>query len=130
MTQPVTRRAEAGFTLVSVILAIVILSIGLLALARAQAVLVKAQGMTANRNVALTIARDYTEVLRSRDPWGITNEAATAVNERGVVIGTGKYTRTVTTAVTAPNLLQVTISVTYPRGPVPIDIITLIYRGS
>ncbi len=124
------RRGTGGFTLVSVIVAIMILSTGLLALARAQAMLVATQANTANRSNALTIARDYTEVLRSRDAWTLVSEAGTRVNGRGQVDGAGAFTRNTTVAILAPNLLQVTIQVVYPRGASPIEITTLIYRSS
>jgi type IV pilus modification protein PilV len=128
--QPATRGAEGGFTLISVIVAIVILSTGLLALARAQAMLVKSQGTTANRSVALTIARDYMEVMRSRDPWTIASEAGATVDARGTADVNGKYTRAVTVTVIQPNLVQVRLTVSYPRGVNPIEIVTLIYRSS
>lgn len=132
MSRPVQakRRAEGGFTLVSVIVAIVILSTGLLALARAQAVLVASQGNTANRSIALTIARDYMEVLRSRDAWTVASEAGATVDSRGVADVNGKYTRSVAVTVVQGNLIQVTITVTYPRAVNPVQIITLIYRSS
>lgn len=129
-TQPAPRRAEGGFTLISVIVAIVILSTGLLALARAQAMLVKSQGTTANRSIALTIARDYMEVMRSRDPWTIASEAGATVDARGTPDVNGKYTRAVAVTVVQANLVQVRITVVYPRGVNPVDIITLIYRSS
>ena len=56
-----SKRRDSGFTLVSVMVALAILAIGLLALARAQAAIVASQGNVANRTVALTIARDYAE---------------------------------------------------------------------
>jgi Tfp pilus assembly protein PilV len=124
------RQGQEGFTLVSVIVAIVILSTGLLALARAQAMLVATQAQTANRTVAVTIARDYTERLRSRDPWGIVSEAAAAVDPRGQANANGKFQRSTTVTILAPNLLQVMVQVTYPKGPAPIQITTLIYRSS
>ena len=124
------RRGNDGFTLVSVIVAIVILSTGLLALARAQAMLVATQANTANRTTGLSIARGYTEVLRSRDPWAIVSEAATTVNAYGVVDGAGKYSRSTVVTVLAPNLLQVRIQVNYPRAATPLEITTLIYRSS
>jgi Tfp pilus assembly protein PilV len=125
MTSP---RRDSGFTLVSVLVALGILAIGLLALARAQAVMVASQGNTANRTTALAIARDYTEVLRSRDPATLVSEAPVAVDSRGQPAASGAYRRTTNVTILAANLLQVQVLVTYPRSGTPVDIITLIYR--
>ena len=124
-----TRNAR-GFTLVSVLVALLILTIGLMALARAQAQLVSTQTDTSNRSTALSIARGYTEVLRSRDPWTLISEPVITVDDRGQPAAGGAFTRTTTVTVLQNNLLQVQVDATYPRGPLPVNIITLIYRGS
>lgn len=124
------RRRDSGFTLVSVLVALAILAIGLLALARAQASIVASQGNVANRTTALTIARDYAEVLRSRSPWTLVSEATARVDARGTPTPNGAYTRTTNVTVLSTNLLQVQVLVTYPRSATPVDIVTLIYRSS
>ena len=123
-------RRDGGFTLVSVLVALAILAIGLLALARAQAAIVASQGNVANRTVALTIARDHAELLRSRSPWTLVSEAPATVDARGAAAANGAYTRTTNVTVLSNNLLQVQVLVTYPRSTVPVDIVTLIYRSS
>jgi len=123
-------RRDSGFTLVSVLVALAILAIGLLALARAQASIVASQGNVANRTTALTIARDYAEVLRSRSPWTLVSEAPARVDARGTPDANGAYTRTTNVTVLSTNLLQVQVLVTYPRSATPVDIVTLIYRSS
>lgn len=123
-------RRDSGFTLVSVLVALAILAIGLLALARAQASIVASQGNVANRTTALTIARDYAEVLRSRSPWTLVSEAPARVDARGTPVANGAYTRTTNVTVLSTNLLQVQVLVTYPRSATPVDIVTLIYRSS
>jgi type IV pilus assembly protein PilV len=125
-----TLRDKRGFTLVSVLVALAILAIGLLALARAQAAIVASQGNVANRTTALTIARDYAEVLRSRSPWTLASETPVAVDARGQAAANGPYTRSTNVTVLQNNLIQVQILVTYPRATVPVDITTLIYRSS
>jgi type IV pilus modification protein PilV len=126
MTRPSGRQ---GFTLISVLVALVILSVGLLALARTQAQLVKTQGNTAQRNTALTIARDYAEVLRSRDPATLVTEPAITVDGRGQASPSGAYSRTTVVTVLSINLVRVQVQVTYPHGPIPIELVTLIYRS-
>ena len=57
MTPTKTLRNEGGFSLISVLIAIVMLSVGLVALARSQAMLMTTQNRLANANTALSIAR-------------------------------------------------------------------------
>jgi Tfp pilus assembly protein PilV len=61
------RGNEAGFTLISVMIAVILLSLGLIALAKAQGVLARSETDTANRSSALAIAQGYTEVILR--PW-------------------------------------------------------------
>lgn len=121
------RNGEAGFTLISVIMAVVILSIGIMALGRSQAMLVRAQATSAQRDVALGIARNYVEEVRSRTTVP-ASEGATAVDETGTAVGGGKYSRSLTITDLGDNLYRASCDVTYPRGPSPVTIITLIYR--
>lgn len=121
------RSSEAGFTLVSVIMAVVILSVGILALGRSQAMLVRAQATSEARNVALGIARNYIEEVRSRTAIP-ASEGATVVDETGTVSGGGHYSRSLTVSDLGNGLYQATCNVTYPRGTQPVQIVTLIYR--
>ncbi len=121
------RNGEAGFTLISVIMAVLILSIGIMALGRSQAMLVRAQATSASRDVALGVARNYIEEVRSRSAVP-TSEGATAVDETGTAVAGGKYQRSLTVTDLGDDLYEATCSVTYPRGQQPVTIITLIYR--
>ncbi|HMU62400.1 MAG TPA: prepilin-type N-terminal cleavage/methylation domain-containing protein [Gemmatimonadales bacterium] len=121
------RTSEAGFTLISVIMAVVILSIGIMALGRSQAMLVRAQATSASRDVALGIARNYVEEVRSRTTQP-ASEGATAVDETGTASAGGHYSRSLTVSDLGDGLYQAICSVTYPRGQQPVQIITLIYR--
>jgi Tfp pilus assembly protein PilV len=121
------RNGEAGFTLISVIMAVVILSIGIMALGRSQAMLIRAQATSAQRDVAIGIARNYIEEIRSRTAIPVS-EASTVVDETGTAAAGGKYRRSLTVADLGNDLYQATCNVTYPRGPQPVQIVTLIYR--
>jgi type IV pilus modification protein PilV len=122
-----TRTREAGFTLISVMMAVVILSIGILALGRSQAMLVRAQATSAQRDIALSIARNYVEEVRSRTT-ALASEGAVAVDETGTPSAAGAYRRSLTVADLGNNLFQTTCDVTYPRGTRPMQIVTLIFR--
>ena len=70
------RRAEGGFTLISVMIALVMLTVGLMALAKVQTSLVRTERDLSLRQIALSVARSYTEELRSRDPWSLVTRGA------------------------------------------------------
>ncbi|MCU0636264.1 MAG: prepilin-type N-terminal cleavage/methylation domain-containing protein [Gemmatimonadaceae bacterium] len=123
-----TRGARRGFTMISMLIALVLLTVGVLALAQANAATVKAGTRSANRGVALAIARGYLEEVRGRDPWGVTNEPATRVNGDGEPNSAGAYQRTLTTTVERTNLLRVRIDVSYPNPTGPVSMETYLYR--
>jgi hypothetical protein len=122
------RRGARGFTLVSVLLAVLMLTIGLVALARAQGLLTSAESTVSSRSVALALASTYVEQLRGRDPWTLVSEAPVAVDGEGVPDAAGPYRRSTVITLDQTNLVRVRVLVTYPRGPVPIELTTLIYR--
>jgi Tfp pilus assembly protein PilV len=122
------RRSEAGFTLISVMIAVILLSLGLIALAKAQGVLARSETDTANRSSALAIAQGYTEVIRSRDPSTLASEAPVQVDANGLPAAGGAYSRSTTVTSDSPNLFRITVTVDYPRAAMPLSIVTLIYR--
>jgi len=122
--------SERGFTLLSVLIAITMLAIGLMALARTQALLTRTQGATATRATALAIAQEYVEVLRSRDAGMLASESPVSVDELGRPNASGDYYRSTTVSTDAPNLRRVTVQVTYPRASLPIGLITLIFQAT
>lgn len=122
------RRQERGFTLVSVLIAIVLLTVGLMALARTQSLLVSTQATVATRSTALAIAQGYTEMIRSRDPATLATEAAVAVDDQGQPSVQGQFSRSTVVTNDAANLLRITVQVDYPRERMPIQIVTLIFR--
>jgi len=121
-------RAEGGFTLISVLVAVVMLTFGLMALARVQSILMTAQTGVANRSAALSLAAGYLEQLRSRDPATLVSEAAVAVDAEGQPAAGGPYYRSTVVTLDQPNLLRVRVLVTFTRASAPIELITLIYR--
>jgi type II secretion system protein I len=121
-------RNERGFTLLSVLLAVSMLTIGLLALARTQAILTSSEAGVSNRAIALAIATDRLEQLRASDPQTLASEPAATVDANGNVSAGGAYQRSVTVTLDAANLLRLTVVVTYPRMTTPVQLQALIYR--
>ena len=122
------RGNEGGFTLISVLLAVTMLTTGLVALARTQALLTSAESGVSSRAVALAVASGYVEQLRGRDPWTLVSEAPMAVDGDGLPAAAGAYRRSTIVTLDRANLLRLRVLVAYPRGPVPIELTTLIYR--
>jgi Tfp pilus assembly protein PilV len=132
MSTPRPSRARAttrrGFTLISMLVALVLLTVGVMALAQANAATVKVGARSANRGVALSVGRAYLEELRSRDPWSLENESPIRVDANGTPISNGAYTRSVQATVLRTNLLQLRVIVDYPNPTGPVTLETYLYR--
>ena len=124
------RNNEQGFTLVSVLMAVVILTIGILALAKTSATVVRASSNAATRTEAVSIARAYMEDVRSRQPANLISETLAYVDREGVLDASGPYTRQVIVTDLASNLKSVQVVVTMPGSSVPVELITLAFVGS
>ena len=122
-------RRKDGFTIISVLVAIVMLSMGILALSRTGTIAMASQNTAGLRTTALAIARAHMEEVRSRPSIDVVSEAKVAVNETGTVISTGVFTRQVEVESVRHNLKQIRVLVTFPGGPVPVELLTLAYVG-
>ena len=85
-----SRTERRGFTIVSVIVAIILLTVGLLALAGSSAQTVTMQMLSQNRTNAIAIARGYLEQVRTRDPWTVASEPTVSVDAEGKTVPTGE----------------------------------------
>ncbi len=123
------RRKTGGFTLISVLLAVTMLTIGLVALARTQG--------PAHLGREWRVEPRGRAVARERPTWSsfaaatratLVSEAAVAVDAEGQPAAAGPYRRSTIVTLDQANLLRLQVLVVYPRGPVPIELTTLIYR--
>jgi type II secretion system protein I len=121
-------RDERGFTLISVLLAVMMLTIALVALARTQGLLTAAESSVSNRSVALAVATGHLEQLRGIDPSKLASEGVVAVDAQGQPAADGPYRRSTVVTLDRPNLVRVRVIVAYPRGPTPVELVTLLYR--
>lgn len=119
-----------GFTLVSMIVAIVLLTVGILALGNANTNTIKYQAMAQNRTNAVAIARAYLEEVRSRDPWSLESENATRVGADGIPDGNGVFMRSMKVEEERNNLLRLELTVDFPRAEQAVQLTTYQYRGS
>jgi Tfp pilus assembly protein PilV len=118
---------KRGYSLISMLVAMVLLSVGVLALMRTTGEIVEGYGTTSVRTTALSIARGYLEELRTRDPATLITEAAVTVNDSGVADASGNFSRAVTVSSPQTNLRQVVVTVNFPRAARPIELITLVF---
>lgn len=121
-------RSRAGYTLVSVIVAMVLLLVGIAALARTQMMAIVSQRGDAGRGQALALAAAYMEELRSRDANSIAPEPLVVIDSLGTVNANGKFRRLVTVTNDASNLIRVTVSITPPGATQAVSLLTLFYR--
>ncbi|NIM49405.1 MAG: hypothetical protein GTN78_01955 [Gemmatimonadales bacterium] len=121
---------EAGFTLISVMIALILLAVGIMALSRAGGEVLAARSAAATRTTAVAIGRAYMETLRSRDPATLSSESAVKVNDTGAADPNGQYTRTVEVESTGENLVRVRVLIDAPRSQEPVELVTLVYVGA
>ncbi len=122
------RRPDAGMSLISVMVAIILLSIGVVSISQVLTRSVAMQTIVAMRTTGLDVARSYMEEVRGRDPLTITAEAEVRVNERGEVDSDGRFLRELTIQTVDLHLVEATVIVTLPRSN-PIRLVTWIYDG-
>ena len=127
------RRAPAsrrGFTLVSMIVAVILLAVGLSSLASANASTIKLQTLAQNRTNAIAIARGYLEQVRTRDPWLVQTESAVRLGAEGTPQSNGPYVRTMIVTEARQNLVKIEVKVDFPRATTPVLLTTLLFRGN
>lgn len=123
-------RRRQGFTVVSMLVAIILLAVGMTSLATASGNTITMQTLAQNRTNAIAIARSYMEEVRTRDPYTLVSESATKLTADGQAATTGAYLRAMEVAVTRQNLLKITVTVSYPRGTQPVALTTSFFRGN
>src|SRR5262245_38539462 len=97
---------NAGFTLLESLLALVILSLGLLALARLQMSSLRGNALSRDMITAVAIAEDKTEQLKNTPFVNIQAESATQV-----IVSNRNFTRAVTVTDDAPDGLSGTTKI-------------------
>jgi len=122
------RRPDAGMSLISVMVAIILLSIGVTSVSQVLTQSVAMQTIVAMRTTGLDVARSYMEEVRGRDPLTVTAEAEVRVNERGELDSEGRFLRELTIQTVDLHLVEAVVIVTLPRSN-PIRLVTWIYDG-
>ncbi len=123
-------RRRSGFTIVSMIVAVILLTVGLMSLAGANSQTIALQTVSQNRTNAIAIARSYIEQVRTRDPWMIDSESTVKLDGDGTVAATGAFKRTLTVTELRQNLIEIQVRVDFPRSEKPVLLTTLMFRGN
>ena len=123
---------EQGFTLVSVMIAIVLVSVGMLGLFSTQ---VSAYALTTHANArtaAVNIARAHMETLKATDPRVLSSVPVDpeVVDADGEADPNGAFTRSVTIEPGGTHLKKLTVTVDFPKARTPLKLVTLIYHNT
>lgn len=122
------KRSDAGYTLIGILVAIIVVSVGLTAILSAQVNATTMQRTSGLRTTSVEIARAHMETLKAKDPRTITAESDIRVDESGAPSSTGHYYRSVAVEPGGDGLKKVTVSVEYPGGRNPVELVTLLYH--
>lgn len=111
---------QKGFTLMEVMIAVIILSVALLALAGLQIVSIRGNSFGGTMTEAITLARDKIEDLKASD-W----DNVVAGNDTPVVMYTS-YARNWTVVQGIGNTREVTVTVSWDNGNHQISMATIL----
>lgn len=126
--------SRAGFGIVSVLVAIVLIAIGVVALSSSSAFMVSMQTDAAERARASALATAYMELVKTRPPQELESEAPVQLSPTGQPDADGPFERslTVTQDPEFEDAVRVTVDVSYPSGfgrRRTLQLVTLIYTG-
>jgi len=125
---------EAGFGMVSVLVAMVLLAVAVVALSSSSTFLVSLQSDASGRSIATSLGIGYMEEVRRRPLESLASETAVRVNASGALDEGGAFVRSLTIEAdpSLAEVLRATVEIVYPaglgrRGTVRLE--TLIHRG-
>lgn len=127
--------SERGIGIVSVLVAIVLLAIGVVAISASSAFMVSLQTDASERARATAIAVTYMEEVKMRAPASLISEDTVKVNGTGMPDAEGAFLRTllVIAEPSVPDALRATVEVRYPAGfgrMRTVKMVTVIYSGN
>ncbi len=126
-------RETGGFSILSVLIAIVLMGVGVAAVSSTTVYLLSLRTEAAQRSAATALAVAYMEDVKTRPAQSVVSKAMEKVDEIGTLNASGDYTRNL---VVSPgpivNSKIVQVEVTYPTGlgrRGKIELVTIIYSG-
>lgn len=138
MSEPssnLAHRGRGGFSLLSVLVAVVLLGVGVAALSSAGIYVLAAKTSASSRAAAVSIAVSRMEELKAQDPATLASESPVQVDETGAPTAGGAFTRsvTVTSDASAADAKRIVVDVRYPMGrgrTGTVNLITIVYEGA
>ncbi|NIR45506.1 MAG: hypothetical protein GWN99_13955 [Gemmatimonadetes bacterium] len=127
-------RSEYGFGIVSVLVAIVLIAIGVVALSSSSVFMVSLQTDAAERSRASAIGVAYMERVKTRPPSELVSEDPVRVDETGTPDPDGAFVRQLIVK-PEPDLndaVRATVEVVYPSGlgrTRTLELVTVIFTG-
>ena len=106
-----TRKSEKGFTLVEVLVAMVILSVGLLGMASLTVAIIHGNKLSNDLTTATTLAQDQMENIRRLGYSGTPTTDTTTTENYNSISGYAAYKRVTITTVGSPATGMKTVSV-------------------
>lgn len=126
-------RCERGFSILTVLIAIVLVSVAIVAVSGTTVYVLSLQTESTVRSTAAGIASAYMESVKTRRVATLVSEAETAVNELGDPEAGGHYVRSLSVGPgPVPRSKLLTIWVLYPRGRAKmgqVELVTIVYEG-
>ena len=124
---------EKGLSLVEVIIALLMVSLGMIALIHSSAYTLGVRAGSSNRATATYIADTYLEQLKIRADSLTAAELPTSVDSRGTADPSGYFARSLNIDRSiATDLIKATVTVEYPWASGrrrSVEITTFIYKG-
>ena len=126
-------RSQYGFSLLSVLIAMVLVSVAVVALSGTTVYVLSLHTESNVRTTAVGIAAAYMEDVKTRDVGSLASEEEVNVNEVGEANASGSFVRALSVvAGPAPKSKLVKVTVRYPRGRSSmgkVELVTIIYEG-
>ena len=125
--------SKRGFTLLTVLIAVVLVSVAVVALSGTTVYVLSMQTESTTRSTAAGIAAAYMEEVKTRPVAALASEGQTAVDDVGRVNAGAAFLRElIVVPGPVPKSKLVTVRVLYPRGRSrmgKVEFVTIIYEG-
>lgn len=124
---------EAGFSILTVLIAIVLVTVVVVALSGTTVYVLSLQTESTTRSTATSIASAYMESVKTRPVSTLNSEVEAGVDAVGELDASGDYVRSLSVeAGPVPKSKLVTVTVKYPRGEARmgrVELVTVVYEG-